>query len=395
MTRRIQRGFTLIEALVALAVMAFGMLGVLGIQATLRQYSDVSKQRSEATRIAQDAIEDWRAFTQMAAGGAGIVGYADIVSDASPLTIVGAAAANKNTTFTIQRIVVPLPNPPGAPMSGRWVNVQVNWRDRSDGDQSINFSTHIAGVTPELAGTLLVPPNGSPTRLPQGRNAAVPRAAIDMGDGTSRFTIPTGGGTTWLFNNTTGAITRICIPAFPCTDFVGYLLSGYVRYIDNGVTPPSAADAENPTSPLPLTADFGVSVAVTLPTATATVCYVDSLSSPLWVAYYCAMSVFGSATIPGSWSGRSTVTSALPIATLLGEVSAAMFRVCRYTPIDADTGVANVSHPLVYTGASQSLANQNFVVIRAGDGTTRFDCPTDDTSTPGVNGNTWDHQPSY
>ncbi len=56
-----QRGISLIEAVVALAVMAFGMLAFVGLQSSLRFNGDVAKQRAEAVRIAQEAIEQWRA----------------------------------------------------------------------------------------------------------------------------------------------------------------------------------------------------------------------------------------------------------------------------------------------------------------------------------------------
>lgn len=61
------RGVSLIEALVALAVMAFGMLGVVGMQSTLRFNSDVSKQRSEAVRIVQETVEQRRNFSTISA----------------------------------------------------------------------------------------------------------------------------------------------------------------------------------------------------------------------------------------------------------------------------------------------------------------------------------------
>jgi Tfp pilus assembly protein PilV len=51
------RGVSLVEAMVALAVMAFGMLAEVGVQTTLRLNADVAKQRSEATRIAQETLE--------------------------------------------------------------------------------------------------------------------------------------------------------------------------------------------------------------------------------------------------------------------------------------------------------------------------------------------------
>ena len=57
---------SLVEAIVAMAVMAFGMMAIVGLQTTLRANSDVAKQRSEAVRIAEEAIETARAFSLMA-----------------------------------------------------------------------------------------------------------------------------------------------------------------------------------------------------------------------------------------------------------------------------------------------------------------------------------------
>ena len=45
-TRWRATGVSLIEALVALAVMAFGILGVVGMQSNMRTGADISRQRS-------------------------------------------------------------------------------------------------------------------------------------------------------------------------------------------------------------------------------------------------------------------------------------------------------------------------------------------------------------
>ena len=80
MKRTGQRGVSLIEAIVAMAVMAFGMMAVVGLHTTLRQNSDIAKQRSEAVRIAEEAIEQWRAFSIMGATSGPSFGYGDIAS---------------------------------------------------------------------------------------------------------------------------------------------------------------------------------------------------------------------------------------------------------------------------------------------------------------------------
>ena len=103
LTRR-QRGVSLIEALLALLVMALGMLGMVGVQSSLRHSSDVAKQRSEAVRIAQLEVERWRAFTALAGGGGTNFGE---MADAT------ATIAGTNATFTrttdIEPMAVPRP----------------------------------------------------------------------------------------------------------------------------------------------------------------------------------------------------------------------------------------------------------------------------------------------
>lgn len=50
------RGVSLVEALVALLVMSFGMVALVGILSNLRRSEDLARQRGEAQRIAQAEI---------------------------------------------------------------------------------------------------------------------------------------------------------------------------------------------------------------------------------------------------------------------------------------------------------------------------------------------------
>ena len=126
MRRTPQRGVSLVEAIVAMAVMAFGMLAIVGLQASLRLNSDVAKQRSEAVRIAQEAIENWRGYTRMAAVG-GQVAYTDIDTPAD----VTVAGYTTNTAYTLTRSV----DPPGVGDSHRSIRVVVSWTDASGSHQ--------------------------------------------------------------------------------------------------------------------------------------------------------------------------------------------------------------------------------------------------------------------
>lgn len=400
--RPLALGFTLIEALVALLVMSFGMLGVLGIQAMLRQYSDLSKQRSEAVRLAQESMEGWRAFSQLGASAG--ADWADIVSD-GPVDVTSSLPSATNATFMRQRIVTAAgPVVTDIPERGKWVQTRLSWVDRVNAPQQLDFVTHVSGISPELAGTLVVAPGGGSWSIAgtRGRHAGIPRAAVDDGTGKSIFSPPGMPGSTWTFDNTSGYITKVCNPTCTTTTFFGFVLSGYVRFSDPRGTPvstllqPSGADAENPSAPLGSSTfgPIGVSVTQTAPVAVAgtVVCAVDSLA-PQFIAYYCAMP----STDPSvGWSGRSFLTD-VTFAADAAETSPTVPRNCRYTPQTVEPAVPplkNFEHPANYAGVTEALVNQNFLVIRAGDGTVAFTCPGDDSSTPFINGNTFRHQPA-
>jgi len=387
------RGVSLIEALVALAVMAFGLLGVVGMQATLRYNADISKQRSEAVRMAQEQVEALRSFGALT----GYAGIADIATaDVSVPTGFG------NTTFARTTDVS---NPGVSEPQFKTLTVTVEWLDRrtdsSGTQQGVRLATAIAGVSPELSATLGLAGDRSVPQRPLGRHATIPVAAVPVGSfdpSRSRFAPPGSSTRQWIFNNATGQIEKVCdvIPTdvayTGCTDKPGLLLSGYINF-STGTAPDAVAPSSGIPSGHTLT-KFDV-VDMTPPPPTPPECFVDATLVP--VAYFCLVPTTVSS--PKTWSGRSEVnlevtsTSASAISATLADFAATRYKVCRYTPELTDTPTGgNAAHPLAYSGVGTSLINQNFLVISAGDGTASFGCPG--TSTPGVpNYNTYRHQP--
>jgi Prokaryotic N-terminal methylation motif len=377
--RRLQLGVSLIEALVALAIMAFGMLGVVGMQASLRFNADVSRQRSEAVRLAQEEVERLRNFSALSPT-AGTFAFDDIISSTpASVSLPGAS----NTTYTRTTTVVS--SGLADPLMKR-VTVSVVWLDRraaSSSDlQTVTLNTIIAGVAPELAGSLSVPGDQAATQRPLERHPAIPPGAVNRGDGTSTFT-PGSSTAVWVFNNATGLITEICTPI--CVPVTAWLLSGFIQFAVTG--PPTPEVAESPSDAAITT--VGVSVNATAPSAVTVICPVAVSST--FLTYYCA--------VPASagtrrWSGRSVLTG-IPLATSLADASMGRFKVCRYTS-DATTDTppgGNAAHPLDYVIVTTSLSNQNFLVIKAGDGTTAYGCPGDGPE-PLVNSSTRAHQPN-
>lgn len=371
---RTQHGISLVEALVALLVMSFGTVALLGVQANLRMNADVAKQRSEAVRLGQEALEDMRSF--------GTLADFEALADVPATDIAGFAS---NTTFTR---TIDVAN--GATARERLLTVDVGWADRTGQAQSIRLTTSVHGVPPALAGSLVVASDTAYTNTPAQRHAGIPPGAVTQSDGTSTFSPPGGGGTSWVFNNVTGYITRVCLGGV-CTDVNARLLAGYVRFA-TGPTQPTGDDAEVPPSARPVAPMIDVVVAQTAPSPATVACYEDQ-SFPGWVPYYCAVPL----GIGSAWSGRSLVQN-LPLASSIADATATLYRICRYTPERSQAAVAppafrNVDHPLDYVNVNQALLQQNFLVIRAGDGSTAFDCP-DDTDGDLVDARTWHHQPS-
>ncbi len=409
--RRGQLGVSLIEAVVAMAIMAVGMLGVLGLQASLRSNADVSKQRSEAVRIAQALIETERSFSVLPAL-AGSYAYDDVITTAA----VDVTPDNSNATFTVVKTVNEFPAAGDEALIAGYkhVGVLVTWLDRNNEQQFLNMGTLISATAPEIGAALSGPGSGAVSQAVKGRNLAVPLNAIDLGNGKSIFTPPgAGAGVGWTFSNSDGFITRICNPA--CTDVKARLLFGYVRFA-TGAAQPTAAEAEVPSSAsLP---GVSVSVTTTVPAAGVTECFTDAVSDATAVAYYCAMLIGIDASLDNAdplklipvWTGKSRVDIAMPaggfvaLAANIADPSADRYRVCRYTttraqtvvpvPLGVNPAIRNQDHPFNYVRAETSLLGQNFLVIRAGDGLLPFDCPADDAVTsPDLFSNTWHHQP--
>jgi Tfp pilus assembly protein PilV len=401
-TRRQAAGVSLIEALVALAVMAFGILGVVGMQSTMRTGADISRQRSEAVRIAQEQLERLRNYRVLLAAdaAAGELAYQSIASAAA----ASVAASNANTTFFLETVV---PAPAADAMARlTQVRVIVTWADRSAStpNQRVELSSTIAGLPAEMSALHALRTDRSPLRRAKGRHSAIPSGATDQLDGTSQFTPPLSG-VTWTFDNATGVILQTCVSG-TCDDYgtLRWLLSGYVAFAT--VDQPTAAEAEVPTDSV-VNLSMRVSVLEPLGTPDET-CVIANVSGQPRKVYYCAVPVDGFLI----WSGRVIFDTPLSLSSVLSDNSLTNYKVCRYTPdsinvlpagsaslptVPSGQTVAdyNSRHPYIYYKVNGPLQNKNFLIISAGDGTSApFDCPAEDTApTSPIESNTWRHQP--
>ncbi len=419
-SHRRRLGISLIEALVALAVMAFGMLSLVGVQATLRLNSDVSKQRAEATRIATEEIESLRLFkTLRPVNGQAGQSWDEITGR----TLTVQPGNTGNTTFTMVRTVTNGTVDMVAGLNRKVVQVQVTWNDRAGVVQSVEIYAVVAGVEPVLSSLLAVavPPSASNQRF--GRHVTIPVEAIHLGnsDGRSAFKPTESGSVVWLFNNNSGMITSRCtgvtaaqaaitnatISAATCAVINGRLVSGLVQFdlrlLTDGAL--DAGAAQSPGGPvLPLSANTPLYFDPSNLSYVGQTSAAECVSRPgpggtFSAAYYCL--VFADA---GGWGGRLDVALADP----LPDGSAASdYKVCRYSTA-ALYYTVNSDHPRTYCiekignatnttpcfgrKVTGNLVNQNFLVIRATQ-----TCPTDVAADPAagdfVNSNTLQHQP--
>lgn len=409
--RRGQGGVTLIEALVALLVMSFGMLALVGLMSNLRFGADLAKQRSEAMRIARAEIakvRDYSILERAAGTPAGVTAYSDITSMAQPSPVT---PQDSNTTYSVQRTVIPLTT--GG--DGLAVRLAVSWTDRAGANQFVNLDTVIARVDPVFSAVVGFTPQGGAITPATGRSPVIPADAKQLDKNNSAFR-PSGlGSTVWVFNNITGVIVGKCtIPVgTPVSSLTpadvascnnntnGLLLSGTVRF--------SNTNPANPTLPeafaIPLGINFdggsyslprldldntpirnaqGViqtdSYSAQPPTPTGGnppnfECFNDSPgtapSTQPFVNYYCI--VYQST--PGVvWSGKVVLTG------FSTGTNATDYRVCRYSADYNGSGdmytadkrlLDNTEHPAVYGRVTASLARQNFLVVRG-----NLSCPT-------------------
>jgi prepilin-type N-terminal cleavage/methylation domain-containing protein len=220
---RRQRGFSLIEALVALVVMAFGMLALAGMQLTLSRSGDIAKQRVEAMRLAQARIERMRAFTGISSGAVNWNGLDAIANE----------TVTTNATYTVASTMAGLDTDAMRP-----VNVTVSWTDRANEQQTVAMATILSQSDPRDVGYLGTPlPANRPLRRPKNRDINIPYPAVDLANGTSAYQVnPT---YVIVFSNLNANVVQLCDPnqanataaqilASTCTTVSGYIVAGYL-----------------------------------------------------------------------------------------------------------------------------------------------------------------------
>ncbi len=237
---RSQRGVSLIEALVAMAVMAFGMLAVVGVQTTLRVNADLAKQRVEATRLAEQEIETLRGWVTVGSGSAANTEFDNLASAAARVI----TPPDSNTSYTLSRQVTDQ-----ADGLQKATMVRVDWTDRHGNPRDVILRDVVTRSAPALSGLLGGVKKTTVVGQRKNRHPTIPPRALDWGNGDSVFKPSEGGTVAWVFDNVTGVIKSVCVVTVTtstatlvqsdlsgCMTTDAQLLSGHVRFNLRGIS---------------------------------------------------------------------------------------------------------------------------------------------------------------
>lgn len=189
-TRFNSRGFSLIEVMVALLVLALGILGISKLQSTLIRTSSDANQRAVAVSIAQEKIDDLKSFANVNSGDNWNIAADNQSSDLSvnelafvhiqddeggapegTVSLLAQTITRGNAAYTLSWDVEDYEFVPGAMTAAslasadiyyKDVTVTVNWLDERNQQQNISLSTIIDARNPGLIALSAAGKEGGP-----------------------------------------------------------------------------------------------------------------------------------------------------------------------------------------------------------------------------------------
>lgn len=137
-----QAGVTIIEVLIALFILAAGLVALLKFQSNLLQNRGLVSQRSEAVSLAENKLEDLRHYVTINTT-AGVKAYDDIAGGSSSFS-------GTSTSYTLTWTVAESTDPPY-----KAITITVTWTDAAGGSQSVTLDTIVGKVDPAMSGTIM------------------------------------------------------------------------------------------------------------------------------------------------------------------------------------------------------------------------------------------------
>lgn len=327
--RHRQSGFTLLEVLIAVIIIGFGVVAIGKFFSVSMLNSGFVRQQTIALSLADSKIEELRAYDSLTA-------Y-DAIS----------TAVETDGDYTINWSITPSPTNIGYIGKYKEIDVTVAWTDLQGVARNIDATSIIGASDPKSIAYLLqnYTPPGSPVH-PFNRVLKVPIPAVNQENGTSIYAPPGTSGVQITLDNTSGDV--VGGPGIPDTIADGtayYLLSGYISF---------GSGSKNPNTD----AESNIDVVLNI-TASDYNCWDDShlaagdKAYPDFITYSCVIKGFDTISdgvdLP-VWSG--TISMELDNSGVIVDLST-VDKICRYD----DTLPS-------YTDISETLANQNFIIVK-------------------------------
>ena len=183
-----QHGFSLLETLVAVVVIAVGLLAVASLQSNLVGKSADNKARAEAMAIAQARLDELRNYTNAVDDE---TAFNTLFADTAGAYINSLNVPGINANFTRSEAV-------DAAGTTKDIDVQVGWTDRRGVQQTVVLNTSLGWQSPRAVGDLARTNNPPSVASPTGRaelgQGQLPTGAptTDNGDGTELYDDGTG-----------------------------------------------------------------------------------------------------------------------------------------------------------------------------------------------------------
>jgi prepilin-type N-terminal cleavage/methylation domain-containing protein len=332
--RPTQSGFSLLEVMIAVVIIGFGVIAIGKFFSVSMLNSGFVHQQTIALSLADSKIEDLRAYDSLTTYNAiststELDGVYTISSTINPIASAGSLGAYKEIAVTVA------------------------WTDLLNQPQTITSTSVIGSNDPKSIAYLLKNHTPQDNQVhPFNRVLKVPIPAINQNDGTSIYS-PPGADISISLDNTSGDIVGgSIVPDTIADDTAYYLLSGYISF-GSGSTDPSTDAERNIDIILNITAsDYDCWDDSHLPP--------DAKAYPGFITYSCIIKGFGAGD--PVWSG--TIRMELDTSGVVVDLST-VDNICRF-----DNTLAS------YTDISETLANQNFIIIKStrscDSGTTAF-----------------------
>lgn len=188
-----QRGVSLLEVLVAIVVFAVGLLAIASLQGNLMRSGSEAKARSVATSLAEDRIEEARAFLNDN-------DFDDLVGDVEDVVESGVEFRREMTVTDYHYAVdgsglAQGANPATGDVELKMVSLAVSWCDAQSGPECTPTDTDAAHtVVVEDVVSRSASPVGSARALQQVTNSRPPRVPYAPGEAPSTISIDLGDG---------------------------------------------------------------------------------------------------------------------------------------------------------------------------------------------------------